>query len=155
MVQSSGDFKILVVDDSDDDLFFTKRSLDRVGIGKTVNYVHNGLEAIEYLSGQGKFSDRQKYPFPTIILSDLKMPRMTGFELLRWVRDHPDCGVIPTILFSNSAIEADVKEAYRLGANAYMVKPSKPQEMDDLLRRLCEFWTQCERPAHPENCSEP
>jgi CheY-like chemotaxis protein len=154
MVQPNGDFKILVVDDSEDDLFFIKRALDRVGIGKTVNYVHNGLEAIEYLSGNGWFSDRQQYPFPTIILSDLKMPRMDGFELLRWVRDHPDCGVIPTILFSTSVIEADVREAYRLGANAYMVKPSKFQEMDDLLRRLCEFWTHCERPAHLEKRRE-
>jgi CheY-like chemotaxis protein len=153
-VQSNGDFKILVVDDSNDDLFFIKRALDRVGIGKTVNSVHDGQEAIEYLCGNGKFSDRQKYPFPTIILSDLKMPRMNGFELLRWVRDHPDCGVIPTILLTSSAIEADVREAYRLGANAYMVKPSKPEEMDELLRRLCEFWTHCERPAHLENCSE-
>ena len=154
-VQSDGNFKILVVDDSDDDLFFIRKALDRVGIGKTVNSVHDGQEAIDYLCGHGEFSNRQKFPFPTIILSDLKMPRMSGFELLRWVREHPDCGVIPTILFTSSAIEDDVREAYRLGANAYMVKPSKPEELDELLRTVCEFWSRCERPVHLENCTRP
>jgi CheY-like chemotaxis protein len=121
-------------------------------MSESLHLVDNGEEAIQYLCGSGKYSERNNFPFPTVILSDLKMPRMNGFELLRWVRKHPECSVIPTILFSSSAVEADVKEAYRLGANSYLVKPARMEEFVDLLRLVCEYWTRCERPPALLRC---
>jgi CheY-like chemotaxis protein len=148
----NGNFKILLVDDSKDDAFFVEKALNESGMGQSLNIVESAEEAILYLTGTGRYSERSAFPFPTVILSDLKMPRMSGFELLRWVRQHPECGVIPTILFSSSAIEADVVEAYRLGANAYMVKPTVLEEFIDLLRLTCEYWTRCERPPARQKC---
>jgi CheY-like chemotaxis protein len=153
-VRKDSEFKVLLVDDSMDDAFFVRRALDKIGWGKRCMVVEDGEEAIKYLRGEGIYADRQTYPFPTVILSDLKMPRMNGFELLRWVRDHPDCSVIPTILFSSSAVESDVKEAYMLGANAYIVKPTSPEEFEELMRVTCQFWTKCERPHALEKCAE-
>jgi CheY-like chemotaxis protein len=132
-------FKILLVDDSRDDTFFIRNALEKAGMGKMCTVVENGEEAIKYLRGDEPYSERATYPFPTVVLSDLNMPRMNGFELLQWVRRHPDCAVIPTVLFSNSAIEGDVKRAYQMGANAYMMKPATTKEMEDLLRVTCEY----------------
>lgn len=154
-VKGKGEFKILVVDDSEDDALFVRRALEKAGMGKSCQMVRDGEEAIRYLQGEGVYADRQTHPFPTLILSDLKMPRMSGFELLRWVRKHRECSVIPTILFTSSAVESDVREAYELGANAYMVKPTSAKEFEDLLRITYQYWTRCERPSRPEKCSEP
>jgi CheY-like chemotaxis protein len=144
--------KVLLVDDSLDDAFFVRRALERAGIGECVNVVRDGEEAIAYLRGEGDYADRRKFPFPNVILSDVNMPRMSGFELLRWVRQNPECSVIPTILFSSSALEADVKEAYRLGANSYFIKPVDPAELEDLMRLATEYWSRCERPVGKEKC---
>jgi CheY-like chemotaxis protein len=153
-VKQDGEFKVLLVDDSKDDAFFVRKALEKGGMGKSCMVVEDGEEAIKYLCGKGIYGDRRAYPFPTVILSDLKMPRMSGFSLLRWVREHPECSVIPTIVFSSSAVETDVKEAYRLGANAYIVKPTSPEEFEDLMRVTCQFWTRCERPPALEKCAE-
>jgi len=142
----------LLVDDSSDDAFLVQRSLQRAGLGTKCDVVEDGEEAIKYLQGEGIYADRNAHPFPTVILSDLKMPRMSGFELLRWVRKHPECSVVPTILFTSSAVESDVKEAYQLGANAYMVKPTDVGEFEDLLRVTFQYWTRCERPPALHNC---
>src|SRR4051812_42693976 len=96
------DFKILLVDDCENDLFFLKTALEQSGISQSVNSVTDGSEAINYLSGHGKFSDRNQFPFPSVILSDLKMRRLDGFGLLRWLKKHPDFSVIPTLIFSSS-----------------------------------------------------
>ncbi len=154
-VTTDEEFKMLLVDDSEDEAFFVRRALERSGMGKACIVVKDGAEAINYLRGDGRYADRRAYPFPTVILSDLNMPGMNGFELLRWVKDHPKCSVVPTILFSSSAIASDVREAYRLGANAYMVKPSRADEFESLLHVTCQYWTRCERPEPLEKCAEP
>jgi len=151
-MKGNGEFDILLVDDSADDAFFVRKALEKARMGKSCKWVEDGDEAIKYLRGEGKYTNRREFPFPTVILSDLKMPRMSGFELLRWVREHPECAVIPTILFTSSAVVEDVVEAYRLGANAYMVKPSQPEEFVDILRVTCDYWTRCEKPPPLHKC---
>jgi len=153
-MKRDAEFKVLLVDDSRDDAFFVRKALEKAGMGTSCQVVEDGEEAIRYLRGEGVYADRQAYPFPTVILSDLKMPRMSGFELLRWVREHPECSVIPTILFSSSTVASDVKEAYLLGANAYMVKPASPEEFEDLMRITCQYWKRCERPPALQKCAE-
>jgi CheY-like chemotaxis protein len=88
------------------------------------------------------------------LLLDLKMPGMGGFDVLEWLRDHPQCKVIPTIIFSSSSMDSDIHQAYVLGANAYMVKPSSSGELVDLMQLTYQFWSRCQTPAPPvgERC---
>jgi len=140
---------ILLVEDSDHDVFFVRRATEQGGAGHEVYAVPEGGEAVRYLQGEGQYANRQEFPVPNIVLTDLKMPGMNGFEFLRWVRDHSEYGIIPVIVYSSSSVEEDVREAYSLGANSYMVKPSDLTAMIDLLRATWEFWSRCECPPMP------
>ena len=102
--------------------------------------MRDGQEAIHYLMGEGKYSDRNEYPFPTILLTDLKMPKRNGLEVLQWIKEHENCRVIPTIIFSASAQFQDVEKAYALGANSYVQKPSTFEELTILLASLLDYW---------------
>jgi CheY-like chemotaxis protein len=86
-----------------------------------------------------------------VILTDLKMPGMHGFEFLKWLRDHPESSIIPVIVYSSSRLEPDVRKAYSLGANCYLAKPHRLDEMRHTLRLLYEFWSRCECPPMPSN----
>ena len=143
---------ILLIEDDDHDIFFVQKAMERAGAGDTVQAVHDGEEAILYLRGEGQYADRTRFPLPNVILTDLKMPRMDGFTFLRWLRTHPECSVIPTIVYSSSGQEQDVKEAYLLGANSYLVKPTDLNEMVETLRLMYEYWSKCERPSTTKGC---
>jgi CheY-like chemotaxis protein len=99
----------------------------------------DGVEAIQYLAGENKFANRDAFPLPELVVLDLKMPRKSGFEVLGWVRNHPDFGKLPVIVFSSSEEPADVKKAYSLGANAYLVKPSSYLAYSEVIRTLRGF----------------
>jgi CheY-like chemotaxis protein len=134
-----------MVDDDPNDQYLVQTALEHWGWGRSLILVKDAEEAIGYLMGQGMYSDRDKYPFPSVILTDLKMPRMDGFDLLEWVRQHPECAVIPTIVLSSSRLEMDVRRAYRLGANSFMVKPQNLHDLTELMRITYEYWAHCER----------
>jgi CheY-like chemotaxis protein len=148
----AGRLNMLFVEDDENDVKLLQMAIASGAAGHTVQIVGNGEEAIRYLRGEGHYADRQKFPLPNVILTDLKMPRMSGLELLRWLREHPECSVIPTIVLSGSALPADVREAYRLGANAYMAKPSNLNELVEMLRLTYEFWSLCHCPEMPRGC---
>jgi|SRR5947209_4750250 len=148
----AGKLVILMLEDDENDILFVQRATERCGAGHTVNAVHNGVQGIEYLRGEGPYADRQKFPLPNVILTDLKMPEMDGFAFLRWLRSHPECGVIPSIVFSSSPLDVDVREAYRLGANSYITKPRDLNELVDTLRATYEYWSRCECPRMPNGC---
>jgi CheY-like chemotaxis protein len=143
---------ILLIEDEESDIFFMRRATERSNGGHTLNAVHDGEEAIRYLRGEGQYGDRQKFQLPNVVLTDLKMPRMNGFDFLRWLRQHPECSIIPIIVYSNSNMESDVREAYRLGANSYIRKPSDLSQMVEILHATYEFWSRCECPPIPSNC---
>jgi CheY-like chemotaxis protein len=117
-----------------------------------VRIVADGHEAVEYLQGEGKYGKRDEFPFPKVIISDLKMPRLSGLELLEWLRNHPHCAVIPAILLSGSTLEEDIMKAYELGANTYFRKPASFGELVELLRRLRDYWEQSELPKVAGGC---
>jgi CheY-like chemotaxis protein len=143
---------ILVADDDPDDILLLKQAFQRNGIGLPVHACANGAEAIAYLQGEGEFADRDKFPFPRFLFTDLKMPRCSGFELLQWLANHPDCKVIPAIVLSGSAEEIDVKRAYQLGANAYFQKPSSFDDLVSLVKIAAEFWARSLVPMVPSKC---
>ncbi|MCI0744513.1 MAG: response regulator [Verrucomicrobia subdivision 3 bacterium] len=130
---------VLVAEDTPSDALFLERAFCKVGLTKPVEVLPDGSEVIAYLSGSGKYADRARFPLPTLLFTDLKMPRVNGFDLLIWLREHPQCA-IPTVVFSDSGAVEDVKRAYQLGATAYLVKPGTVEELEDLVRLSCQFF---------------
>lgn len=141
-----GSLVILLVEDDENDIVLVRKATEAGGAGHTVYGVHGGEEAIAYLKGSGDFANRQKFPLPNVILTDLKMPGMGGFELLRWLRGNPRYAIIPTIVYSSSRLERDVQEAYRAGANSYIGKPGGLGELVEILHAIYEYWSRCECP---------
>lgn len=137
---------ILIVEDDRNDAFILERTLKKVGALNPVQLVEDGVQALAYLRGEGEYANRTAYPFPGVIITDLKMPRVDGFEILGWLNAHPECGVIPTVVLTASAIERDIVRAYQLGANCYLQKPGSPDEFSRMIRLLFDFWNVCKIP---------
>jgi CheY-like chemotaxis protein len=137
---------ILVVDDSEDDRFLIKNAFTKIGVTDPVHLLDDGVLAIEYMMGEGKFADRQKFAYPTFILTDLKMPRKDGFAVLEFLKANPEWAVIPTIVFSASTDLDDIKKAYMLGASSYHVKPRTHGALMHQMLVLHAYWMTCEVP---------
>ena len=146
MESRNPNYPILIVEDSDDDAFFLGRAFRKCRMANPILRVKNGLEAIAYLEGNSPLSDRQQYPFPEVLFVDLKMPRMSGFELLAWIREHPQFQAIPTIIMSSSNQTEDIQKAYHLGANTYFTKPTEMDELNNLMQTIHGYWSHGERP---------
>lgn len=143
---------ILVAEDDPNDTLLLRRAFQKNGIDLPMHISGDGSDAIAYLQGAGPYGDRAKYPFPRAIITDLKMPRCSGFELLEWVKTHEECSVIPIIILSASAEDRDVKRCYQLGANAYFQKPSNFGELCEVVKLSYQFWMRSVLPAIPKKC---
>jgi CheY-like chemotaxis protein len=131
---------LLLVEDSDDDVFLMKRAFDRANLRCSVQLANDGDKAIEYLAGHGVYADRQAFPVPALVLLDIKLPRCNGLEVLEWVRSQPEFMCLPVVMLTNSNEPEDVERAYRLGANSYLVKPIYYEQLEHTLPRLLEYW---------------
>ena len=131
---------ILVAEDDPTDAYFFQRAFSRAGLPVMLHFVRDGQEAIDYLQGEGQFSDRTAYPLPQLVLLDLKMPRLNGFEVLEWVRKQPGFNGLQIVIFSSSGEPEDMNRAYGLGANWYLVKPHSIEELMVLVGRFKKFW---------------
>jgi CheY-like chemotaxis protein len=130
---------ILQVEDDPNDVFLLQHAMKKVGLANPVQVATNGRQAIDYLSGAGKFGDREKFPLPSLVLLDLKLPFVMGLEVLKWIRHQP--GLAPIVLLlTASAEEADIATAYRLGANAFLTKPSTAGKLEDMAKAIKDFW---------------
>jgi CheY-like chemotaxis protein len=116
--------KVLYVEDEDADVWLMQRAFQKEGMREWLYVARDGLEAISWLVGAGDYGNRAKYPLPDLVLLDMFLPRANGHEVLRWIRDQSALVTVPVIIYSGSDREADVAEAYRLGANLYLSKPS-------------------------------
>jgi len=143
-------YTILLVDDDENDVLLTRMAFEKNNIHNPVQWAKDGEEAVAYLNGTGDYSNRQLHPFPELLILDLKMPRMTGLELLTWIRDHPKYKVIPTIIMTSSKLEDDIKKAYSLGANTYMIKPPSLDQLAKMVKAAHEYWSMSVKPkTHP------
>ncbi len=131
---------VLQVEDDEHDVFFLRRAFDEARVLNPLQVVYDGQEALDYLSGTGKFADRSAHPLPCLVLLDLKLPRKNGLEVLEWLRKESTLPPIPVIMFSSSAHPEDILQAYRLGANSFVVKPAGIQERAEFARALRNFW---------------
>ena len=114
---------ILLAEDREDDVIIVRKALLQAFIDNPLQVVRDGVEALSYLEGAGKFGDRSEFPLPGLLLIDLKMPRKDGFEVLQWVRSQPHFCKLPVIILTSSEELRDMKKAYQLGANSFLVKP--------------------------------
>jgi CheY-like chemotaxis protein len=130
---------LLIAEDDDNDFLFLERALKIERFEADIRRACDGEEAIEYLGGEEDFANREAHPLPQLILLDLKMPRKNGFDVLTWVREHPDLRTLPVIIFSSSEEPEDVENAYNLGANAYLVKPSSCLSYSEVVQTLRQF----------------
>ena len=132
--------KILLVEDNRDDVLLTIRALEKANIVNHVDVAKDGIEALEYLRGEGKFRDRDTAEQPAIILLDLKMPRMGGLDFLRTIRSEEEFKLLPTVILTSSREEQDIIESYRLGANSYIQKPVDFDQFVKAVQTLGLYW---------------
>ena len=131
---------ILLVEDSADDVFFMKRALTRTGANVSVQVAEDGQAAIDYLSGEGQFADRGEFPLPRLILLDLRMPRLPGFQVLKWLRSKEQFDCLPVVVFSSSREETDMRKAYALRANSFLVKTGDSSQLTAMVKTMVEYW---------------
>jgi len=131
---------ILLVEDREDDVFLVRRAFEKAYLLNPLQVVRNGEEAVAYLKGEGTYANRAGYPLPSLILLDLKLPGMDGFDVLRWIRQEPNFGSLPVIVLTSSEQIRDVNRAYQLGANSFLVKPTDFQNFIDLGRAIGGYW---------------
>jgi CheY-like chemotaxis protein len=137
---------IMVVEDDANDQFLIERAFRKIGVTDPIQVVGDGEEAIAYMMGEGKYSDREKYTYPTFIMTDLKMPRADGFAVLEFLKKNPEWKVIPTIVLSGSSDLDDIKKAYMLGASSYHIKPQSHEELRNQLAVINAYWMTCKVP---------
>jgi CheY-like chemotaxis protein len=139
---------ILVIEDDPNDLFFIKRAFSAMHTTCHMIAVGDGADAIDYLRGVDDYANRERFPIPALILMDLKMPRVDGFEFLGWLRREPGLKIIPVVVFSSSNLEDDVARAYQLGANSFIVKLQDNTRLPETLKTLASYWLDvCQTPT--------
>src|SRR5688572_32109726 len=127
---------ILLVDDNPHDVVLIRLAFRRVGIIDTIHLVKDGDEAMRYIRGEGAYVDRHQFPVPTLILLDLKMPQTSGFDVLQWIRSQPALAHVVVVVMSGSKDDDDIKRAYALGADSYLAKPTRFEEMVRMMETL-------------------
>jgi CheY-like chemotaxis protein len=131
---------ILLVEDNADDVLFVKRAFARNKIVNPLVVMKNGQEALLYLEGAGRYHDREKFPLPRLVLLDLKLPGIDGFEVLAWIRQRPEFRTLRVIVLTSSNAIRDVNRAYQLGANSFLVKPTDFEDLVTLTQALRGYW---------------
>ena len=128
---------ILLAEDNSDDVLILRRVLKKARIVQSLTVVNDGQQALDYLSGQGPYQDRQANPLPCLILLDLKMPRKSGFDVLEWLSQNKSVLAIPAVVLSSSGEQRDIERAIQLGAKAYLCKPPSPEKITEIVNMAC------------------
>ena len=137
---NAADCTVLLVEDNPDDVLLTTRAFKRANLFSPIQVVEDGDKAVSYLSGEPPYSDRDRFPVPVVVLMDLKLPRRSGLEVLKWIRSVPVLKGLPVVVLTSSADDRDVNSAYDLGANSYLVKPVGFDALFDMVKILQPYW---------------
>jgi CheY-like chemotaxis protein len=140
------DSTIFLVEDDENDAFLFQNALKNAGIAGSFTHIPEGEEAINYLTAVGNYVDRLKHPFPSVLITDLKMPKISGFELLAWIQNEIQPRSFPVIVLSASNVPADKPKALALGAVAYWAKPSAMTDLTKLLLGLTRIMADHKKP---------
>lgn len=131
---------ILLVEDNPDDVLLTRRALQKNNILNELVVAEDGVEALDYLFGQGAYAGRDVHAQPQVVLLDIKLPRLDGIEVLRRIRANESTKLLPVVMLTSSSEERDRLETYSLGANSYIRKPVDFQQFIDAVRQLGLYW---------------
>jgi len=130
----------LLVEDSETDAILIRRAFVKGNIVNPLQVVTNGDQASAYLKGEGAFSNRREYPLPDLVLLDLKLPGIDGFQVLRWIRQQPELKALRVVVLTSSDRIQDVNLAYQLGANSFLVKPVDFERFVEISQALKGYW---------------
>jgi CheY-like chemotaxis protein len=131
---------VLLAEDDPDDVLLTQIAFEKARLANPLQVVRDGEEALAYLDGEGKYADRDRYPIPILLLLDLKMPKINGFQVLEWLRTKSDVRRLPVAIMTSSAHDPDIERAHELGADSYLIKPPDAEALLALVQRLHAYW---------------
>lgn len=131
---------VLSVDDNDVDGALLERAFKRTSIPARLYRVSEGPQALAYLAGDGIYRDRESYPLPDLVLLDLAMPKMSGYEVLKWIREQPAVKKTKVLIFTSSEKPEDYRAASEIGADGYLLKPTKFDDLKKLVKQIHEEW---------------
>ncbi|MBD2431532.1 MULTISPECIES: response regulator [Fischerella] len=138
---------ILLIEDNPTDILLIQRAFRNEELAHiSLQIVKDGDTAVSYLSGAGEYGDRTRYPLPSIILLDLKLPRRSGHEVLAWIKQQPELKLLPVIILTSSRQKVDVNQAYELGVNSYLVKPVKFAALSEMIKSFSDYWLRINEP---------
>ena len=137
--------RILLAEDDPKDVELALKALGKHNLANAVQVVRDGAEALDYLFRRGAYTTRPNGP-PAVVLLDIKMPKVDGIEVLRQIRADTDLCLLPVVILTSSREERDLPESYRLGTNAYVVKPVEFQAFVDAVKELGLFWAVINEP---------
>ena len=140
---------ILLVENNPDDARLVELIFERAKIPHRLMVVGDAIEALNYIKGRSRYSDRDRFPFPKLVLLDLGMPGINGFDLLQQIRADPISKNLPVTVLSGSDYLRDVTRAYQLGANSFLVKPSELRKFTAAIKETVQFWLNGGRGASP------
>ena len=146
-MQTTGlrDSAILLVEDDEADILLLRRAFRNAHIANPLIEVRDGQAAIQYLSGEGDYAERTRYPIPFMVLLDLRLPKLSGFEVIAWMRDQPQLANLVVVVLTASDHVPDVTKARDLGANSYLVKPGNFEELVEMVKRIKGRWLLLDR----------
>ena len=131
---------VLLAEDNPDEAYLLRRAFRQAGLPHEIIEVRDGVATMEYLKGTPPFTDRARYPFPRLLLLDLKMPKVNGFEVLAWLETRPEFSSLPAVVLSSSVFQGDSQKALDLGAREFLTKPYDMEELVTLAEGLHERW---------------
>ncbi len=138
---------ILLVEDDENDALFLRMALKDAGVQNSVQVARDGEQALDYLNGTGAYAERGRHPLPYLVLLDLKLPHVMGLDVLKSLRKKAELASVIVIVLTASTNPSDVDSAYKLGANAYLVKPTSFEELQVIARCIKEFWLERNEPG--------
>ena len=138
---------VLHVEDNLGDIKLLLHACEASGLAWNLLWVEDGQAALDYLSGSGPYRERDKFPLPSLMLLDLKMPRKNGFEVLEWLRRNSELKWLPVVVFTASNSPKDTRRAFELGANSLLVKPTAYRDLLQYVKSLYHI-------NSPPNCTE-
>jgi CheY-like chemotaxis protein len=131
---------ILVAEDEETDAMILRRAFRDANVPCSITVVSDGSRVIDYLEGNGPYQDRTVYPAPSLLLMDLKMPRMNGFDVLQWLADKPAFRELPVVVLSSSAHATDIEKALATGARDYQIKPLQLSAWVEMVKTIVARW---------------
>ena len=132
--------EIILVEDNPSDADLIKRALNKNNVANKILHLKDGQEVIDYLFGEGQWKGRTTANTPKVILLDLKMPKVSGIEVLKKIKSNEETMGIPVVILTSSKEDPDIKECYKLGVNSYVVKPVGFEEFSSTVAQLGLYW---------------